>query len=70
MPWITTEEAAEILDYNVEYVRRLIRNGRLNAQKSRNIWLLDGDAVSGLRRILDQQEKEGMSLHHPRRGSE
>jgi len=33
MPWLTTEEAAQILDYNIEYLRRLIRTSRLKAKK-------------------------------------
>ena len=31
--WITTDEAAELSGYNVEYVRRLIRDGKIAAEK-------------------------------------
>jgi excisionase family DNA binding protein len=36
--WITTKEAAELSGYNVQYVRRLIRNGRIDARKFGPLW--------------------------------
>ncbi|MCH8877707.1 MAG: helix-turn-helix domain-containing protein [Chloroflexi bacterium] len=33
--WLTTEEAARILGYHVEYVRRLAREGKLEGTRSR-----------------------------------
>jgi excisionase family DNA binding protein len=69
MPWLTTEEAAEILDYNVEYIRRLIRSGRLEAKKHGHIWLVDPESVENLRRTLIRQIQEGYSKYDPRRGT-
>lgn len=65
--WITTEDAAEIPNYNVEYVRRLIRKGRLTAQKSNNVWLVNVDAVLQLKEILDQQKKRNVSSSSQKR---
>ncbi len=31
--WITTEEAVELSGYNLEYMRRLIRNKKIEAEK-------------------------------------
>lgn len=70
MPWLTTEEAAEILDYNVEYVRRLIRAGKIDSKKHGHIWLVDPLSVNRLRKILVKQIREGYSKFDPRRGSE
>lgn len=70
MPWITTEEAAEMLDYNVEYVRRLIRIGRIEAKKHGHIWLVDPKSAIDLRKTLQRQIREGYSKFDPRRGKE
>ncbi len=70
MPWLTTEEAAQILDYNIEYIRRLIRTGRLTAMKHGHIWLVDPGSVEELRNVLDRQLSEGYSKYDPRRGTD
>ncbi len=70
MPWLTTEEAAQILDYNIEYIRRLIRTSRLKAKKHGHIWLVDPGSVDELRKVLDRQLREGYSKYDPRRGTE
>jgi isopenicillin-N epimerase len=36
--WLTTQEAAEISGYNLEYVRRLVRNGKLEARNFGPVW--------------------------------
>ena len=38
---ITVQEAAEITGYNVQYLRRILRAGRLDAMKIGQIWLID-----------------------------
>jgi len=38
---ITVQEAAEITGYNIQYLRRLLRNGKLEAIKIGQIWLVD-----------------------------
>lgn len=67
-PWITADEAAERLDYNVEYLRRLIRAGKISAKKHGHIWLVDPDSVEQLKKTLDKQMREGYSKYDPRRG--
>lgn len=69
MAWLTTEDAAEILGYNTEYVRRLIRNGKLRAKKHGHIWLVYPDSVYELKEILAIQIREGYSKYDPRRGT-
>jgi len=70
MPWLTTEETAEILDYHPEYVRHLLRIGRLKGQKFGVVWFVDPEAVSELRERLDNQDKLGFTKNDPRRGRE
>lgn len=36
--WITTGEAVNISRYNAEYVRRLVRTGKLKARKFGTVW--------------------------------
>jgi len=43
--WITTEEAAEITGYHPEYLRKLIRNTKIYAEKKGNTWWVDRKAV-------------------------
>ncbi len=48
--WITTEEAAEVSGYHVNYIRRLMRQGKVTGRKSGLMWWIDRDS---LRRYLD-----------------
>ena len=58
--YITTEEAADILGYNVKSVRRLIRQGRLRADKKVGVWLIPREVLEEYR-----QSMEGKSKHDP-----
>ena len=41
--WITTEEAAELSGYDVQYMRRLARQGKIGAEKKGRDWWIDRD---------------------------
>ena len=69
MPWLTTDEASQMLDYNIEYTRRLIRTGRLKAKKHGHIWLVDPKSVEELQKVLNKQSSMGYSKYDPRRGT-
>lgn len=43
--WISVEEAAELSGYNEEYLRRLIRDGKIRAQKKGWQWWVDKTSV-------------------------
>ena len=45
--WITTEEAAELSGYSLQYVQRLARQGHLGAQKKSRAWWVDRDRFVG-----------------------
>jgi excisionase family DNA binding protein len=55
---ITTAEAARILDYHPNHVRRLIREGTLPASKFSNVWMIQRDDVYKLK----AQQTEGGRL--------
>jgi excisionase family DNA binding protein len=38
---ITVQMAAEISGYNIQYLRRLLRAGKLEAKKVGQVWLID-----------------------------
>jgi excisionase family DNA binding protein len=61
--YITTEQAASALGYHTESVRRLIRTGKLPAEKVAGVWLVHRDA---LRRY--KADVAGLSKHDPTRG--
>jgi len=43
--YITTEEAEQILEFNVQSVRCLVLGGRLQADKKARVWLIHNEAV-------------------------
>lgn len=54
--WITTKEAAKISGYHTEYIRELIRAGRIKAQKWEREWQV---SRSSLLAHIRQAEKLG-----------
>jgi hypothetical protein len=53
--WITIQDACNISGYNAEYIRRMIRNGKLKAQKVSIVWIVDKESL--LNYISQDQEK-------------
>jgi DNA (cytosine-5)-methyltransferase 1 len=63
--YVTTEEAAEILGYSPKYIRRMLRNGKLPAEKVGRLWLIHRDTVREY-----QEAVKGMDKNDPRRGDD
>lgn len=59
--WITTAEATELSGYDREYIRRLMRNKKVNARKFGTIWQIN-------RESLLQYLKDSKSTTDQRRG--
>lgn len=38
--WLTVQEAAELSGYNHEYIRRLMREGKIEAEKVSIVWVI------------------------------
>lgn len=53
--WITTAEAAELANYHPDYIRQLIRDGRVNARKFGPVWQVDRESV--LAYVAEQEAK-------------
>jgi excisionase family DNA binding protein len=54
--WITTAEARKLTGYHIEYVRRLIRSGQIDAQKWRREWMVDRKSVLA---YMQQERRPG-----------
>ena len=45
MEWLTVNEAADISGYHPDYIRQLIRKGKVNAKKFSIVWMVDKDSL-------------------------
>ena len=61
--YLTVEEAAEALSYHPDSVRRIIRAGKLQADKKGIIWLVTRKALQEYREQVADKAK-----HDPTRG--
>jgi excisionase family DNA binding protein len=52
--WLTTEQAAELSGYHENYIRRIIRAGKVRAQKFGPTWQVNRDS---LLQYLDMAKK-------------
>ncbi len=61
--WITTNEAAQITGYHVEYIRELIRLGQIRARKFATVWQVDKNS---LLKYLDRAKQSEDKRHGPK----
>lgn len=43
--WITTQQAADLSGYHVNYLRKLIRAGAIKARKVSIVWLIERQSL-------------------------
>jgi len=60
--WITTQEAADLTGYSVQYLRRIIRQGRIKARKWVSAWMVDRKALLDYKQEMDSL---GLERHNP-----
>jgi excisionase family DNA binding protein len=63
--YITTQEAAQKLGYHVIYVRRMVREGKLQGKKLGQMWVVSLQSIEDYKK-----ETAGMSKNDPRRKSD
>ena len=51
--WITTKQAAELSGYNAEYIRDLIRKGKIRSQKWGRDWQISRASLLAYMRAAD-----------------
>ena len=61
--WLTVQEAAKLTGYHAEYLRLLIREGKITARKFGPVWAID---KSSLLTYLKIAEKSSDRRHGPR----
>jgi excisionase family DNA binding protein len=58
--WLTVNEAAEQSGYNAEYIRELIRQGKIKARKFSIVWMVSNESLAGyLKKVQTLGEKRG-----------
>ena len=58
---LTTKDAAELLGYTVQHVRRLIREGRLQGRRLGRDWIVDKESVD---RYVASRENFELPMGH------
>lgn len=63
--FVTTQEAADMLGgFNIDHVRRMLREGDLEGRKLGYMWFV---SIESINRYL--KDTEGLSKNDPRRGN-
>ena len=62
MEYVSVEEAAEITGYDPEYIRRLLRQKKINAEKKGTMWWID---VESLKEYKKQMDNLGTDKYFP-----
>jgi excisionase family DNA binding protein len=58
--WLTTKQAAELIGYNAEYIRKLAQAGRIPAQKLGRDWVIRrADLLAYTRSVKGKGRKRG-----------
>jgi excisionase family DNA binding protein len=63
--WITTNEAADLSGYHVNYIRQLIRRGAIHARKFGTIWQVSQSSLEAYVESATKSE-DGRHGPHPR----
>lgn len=67
--WISTDEAAELSGYHPEYIRRLIRKGKIKvSRKGIMFWIDRASLLEYLRKSQAESKKD--KRHGPKRQAE
>lgn len=61
MEYVSVEEAAEITGYSEQYIRRLLRKGRIKAAKKGYMWWVDLDSLKAYKQQMDALGSEKFS---------
>jgi excisionase family DNA binding protein len=58
--WLTTNQAAELVNFHPDHVRRLIRGGLVKAEKFGPVWKVDQQSLLAYVRKMEKQgERRG-----------
>jgi excisionase family DNA binding protein len=59
--WMTVSDAAKLTGYNLEYIRRLMRDGKIEARKFSIVWQVRRDSLMDYvkKNQLDTDKRRG-----------
>jgi excisionase family DNA binding protein len=58
--WLTVAQAAELIGYHADHIRRLIRAGKIDADKFATVWRVDRRSLLAYIKAAEKQgEKRG-----------
>lgn len=60
--WVTTTEAVQLTGYNQEYIRRILRTGKIKGRKWGRDWMIDRDSL--IEYMRDGKRRGPRSSHH------
>ena len=52
--YVTSEDAAAVSGYHVNYVRRLLRQGKLKGRKFGNVWFIERESLQDYLRVVEE----------------
>jgi len=63
--WITTQEAAELSGYHVNYLRWLIKQGKIVARKFGPVWQVSRDSLQTYLKAAEQSDDKRRGPQSP-----
>ena len=53
MEYVSVEEASQITGYSEQYIRRLLRQGKIKAEKKGSMWWVELESLETYKREMD-----------------
>ena len=53
MEYVSVEEASQITGYSEQYIRRLLRQGKIKAEKKGSMWWVEMESLEAYKREMD-----------------
>lgn len=63
MDYVSTKEASELTGYSIQYIQRLLRQGKIKAEKKGGMYWINLESVKEYKRKMDSLGSEKYSPH-------
>lgn len=57
--WLTVNQAAQLAQYHPEHIRRLVRQGKINARKFSIVWQINKSSLLQYLRFMEKKDVKG-----------
>jgi len=61
MEYVSVEEASDISDYAIQYIRRCLRQGKIRGVKKSKVWWVELESLREYKRTMDELGNEKFS---------